>query len=635
MCGIAGICTIHNTPTEDLARQLDRMSLRLVHRGPDEAGEFVEPHIALGSRRLKIIDLMGGRMPISNETGSVQVVYNGEIYNFRRLREELQAKSHRFSTHTDTEVLAHLYEDYAFELVHQLQGMFAFAIWDAKAAMLVLARDRLGIKPLFYRVHNGTIWFASELKSLVMVATETPEVDPEGVADYLALGYIRDPRTIYRGYRKLQPGTVLCFRGGVAETRKYWDFPATEPDWSGSEDEALARLDDQLRQSVGDRLVADVPVGSFLSGGVDSSVVTALAAQQTSGRLKTFTIGFAGNDERKYARRVAQEYGTDHHELVLEPKDCRISEKLLDYFDEPFGDSSAIPTYFVSKLAREHVTVALSGDGGDELFGGYDQYDYDRRWAWLDWVPRPLRMALFEGPTRLLPAGVYGWNRLRALAATREGRFSLHRTEELHRRRGGVAARWIAEAAPRSEEFFAEEFRAARMRGTARLLYVDSITYLPGDILTKVDRMSMAHSLEVRVPLLDHRVVELVASFPTSWKLRGRERKRILKRLAERYVPREILSRPKRGFSLPIRDWLRAELAGRLDALAEPNALAAHYLHRPTLLRLIAEHRQGRRDHCDILWRLLILAAWLCHREGGDLGPFVETGSYASNHRGY
>ncbi len=573
-------------------------------------------------------------MPISNECGSVQVVYNGEIYNYRKLRESLRSEGHTLETMTDTEVLAHLYEDHGAELVHQLSGMFAFAIWDTETETLTLALDRLGIKPLYYRVDDGTLSFASELKALVADASVEPEIDVEALVEYLALGYIRAPRTIYQGYWKLPPASLLQFRRGALRVWPYWQFPNNQEAGAASEEEAVDELERLLRDAVAERLVADVSVGAFLSGGVDSSLVVALAAQETSGRLKTFSVGFEGNNELEYARRVAETYDTEHYELVLDPASCTIAEELLDCFDEPFGDSSAVPTYFVSKLAREHVTVALSGDGGDELFAGYDQYAHDARWAWVDSVPKGIRSLLFGLPTKLLPFGAYGWNLMRALAATREGRFNLYRQQELDPKHGGLLRPDLCERFASRDGLFASEFLdAAALPFAARLLYVDAVTYLPGDILTKVDRMSMAHSLEARVPILDHHLVEYAASLPVEWKLRGGERKWIFKRLARKHLPGAVLDRPKRGFSLPIGDWLQNELADRLDVLEGAESLSARFLHRPAVRRLVAEHRRGRRDHNDVLWRLLMLEGWLRRSEGLDPGKPVEATRTAADRR--
>ncbi len=617
MCGIAGICV--SRPTASIETTLEAMTGRLTHRGPDEEGRYVRPTVALGSRRLKVIDLETGRMPMGNEDGTVQVVYNGEIYNYRAIREELRRQGHTFRTNSDTEVLVHLYEQYGADLVTRLRGMFAFALWDEKAETLLLARDRLGIKPLYYRVQDGTLWFASELKGLVAAAPHHPEIDPEALAEYLALGYIRAPRTIYRGYRKLPPGTLLHWRAGAARLERYWSVPTGGAPEVSSLDEAVDAIEAHVRRAVTERLVADVPLGAFLSGGVDSSLVVALAAQASPGRLKTFSVADGTYNELPYARRVAERYDTEHHELVLRPDSCRIAAQLLDFFDEPFGDSSAIPTYYVSQLARRHVTVALSGDGGDELFAGYEQYRHDARWAWLDAVPLGVRRAVFGSLARRLPPGAYGRNFLRALAATREGRFTLFRAEDLDPALGGLLSPRLADLAPTPDAVFADEFRAAgTLPFPARLQYVDATTYLPDDILAKVDRMSMAHSLEARVPLLDHLLVEFAMRLPGRWTMRHGESKRILKLVAQRHVPREVLYRPKRGFSLPLHTWLRGELADLLEMLLRPDALVHQYVHAPTVRRLVAEHRAARRNHVTVLWRLVMLEYWLRGRRGQD-----------------
>ena len=638
MCGIAGVHPSRPTSPGDLRERVLRMSERLVHRGPDEEGDFVTPSIALASRRLQIIDLTGGRMPIANETGTVQVVYNGEIYNYRALRDDLLARGHVFRTSADTEVLVHLYEDYGTGFLEHLVGMFAFALWDARSETLYLARDRLGIKPLYYQCTGTDLVFASELKAITAVAREQPTIDVRALADYLALGYIRAPRTIYRDYYKLPPGGLLESRAGKVTVTSYWKLPNVAHSPFGSPDEAVEALDAAVRTAVRDRLIADVPLGAFLSGGVDSSLVVAIAAQYTSGALKTFSVGFEGQHELPYARRVAEEYGTDHHELVLTPADCRITDRLVEGFDEPFGDDSAIPTYFVSRLARQHVTVVLSGDGGDELFAGYDRYGFDSRWAWLDTIPHPLRALVFGTIIRLLPAGTHGWNLMRAFGASRQGRYSLHVAEELDPRFGGLlGAAHLAHIGKTEETFRAEFDEAARLPLAARPLYVDAATYLPDDILTKVDRMSMIHSLEVRVPLLDHRIVQLAADIPIGWKARNGQRKLILKRLAERYVPPEVLHRPKQGFSLPISSWMLREMADVLDLLISADGHSQMFLHRPTVRRLVAEHRRGRRDHSDTLWRLAMLEYWFQITFGSDRGlasELAEVPEQAANGNG-
>lgn len=612
MCGIAGIRSEGPIPPERLRETVATMTGKLVHRGPDEQGFFIGSGIALGSRRLKVIDLSTGTMPIANEAEDVWVVYNGEIYNHRMLRNELERRGHKFQTRADTEVIVHLYEDHGIDFVSHLIGMFALALWDGRKKTLYLVRDRLGIKPLHYRVEGATIAFASELKGLLSSADTQPEIDLDALAEFLALGYIRAPRTIFQSYRKLPPGTVLEFKQGQPRTFRFWEFPADSQVFAGSADEAVDALEESLTTAVVDRLVADVPLGFFLSGGVDSSLVVAMAAQHAPGQLKTFSVGFPGNHELAHARTVAERFDTDHHELVLESDSCRIAERMLDFFDEPFGDSSCIPTYFVSQLARRHVTVALSGDGGDELFAGYHQYLHDGRLAGIDRVPGSIRRVVFGGAARALPPGAFGHRRLRALAATREGRFALFSSYDLDPRVGGLLRPGLLSRVPSPMDLFAESFhRAAGLPFPARLLHVDATNYLPDDILTKVDRMSMAHSLEARVPLLDHRLVELATQIPGEWKLRDGETKWILKRLAARHLPPEILRRPKQGFAIPVQHWLRNELSSLISLLLDSDAPSREFLHCPTVERLVSEHQRGRRDHSYVLWRLIMLELWL------------------------
>jgi asparagine synthase (glutamine-hydrolysing) len=595
------------------------MTDRLRHRGPDEEGAFVDATVGLGSRRLRVIDLATGRMPIANETGTIRVVYNGEVYNYRSLREELIGRGHVFQTRTDTEVLVHLYEESGTGVVERLVGMFSF----------VLARDRLGIKPLYYRLAGGILYFGSELKSLLAVSGEHPAMDQDELAEYLALGYIRAPRTIYAGYRKLQPGSILTFQRGALRTWRYWNFPTAVGEEFPDPQAAIEALDEALRVAVVDRLVADVPLGFFLSGGVDSSLIVAIAAEHVSGRIKTFSVGFEGQHELDYARRVAEHFDTDHHELVLEPASCGIIDQLIGFYDEPFGDSSSVPTYYVSQLARQHVTVALSGDGGDELFGGYDQYAHDLRWAWTDRLPRVLRRAIFGIPARILPPGMYGWQLLHDLSGTRENRFARYVTQELDGSRGGLLREELSRGLTEPAQFFRDGIKnVAHLPFPARLLYLDATNYLPDDILTKVDRMSMAHSLETRIPLLDHRLVELAARLPVKWKLRNGDRKWILKQLARRYLPLDVLRRPKQGFSIPIREWLRGEQRELVELVAHPDALSATYLHRDTIERLIGEHHRGRRDHGHVLWRLMVFELWLRRVSGeSEAGLMTDWGA--------
>lgn len=621
MCGIAGIHSFSATSSASAARRLAAMTGVLCHRGPDEEGMHVDDAVALASRRLRVIDLATGHMPITNERGTVHVVYNGEIYNYWALRTELAARGHHFRTTSDTEVLVHLYEDEGIGGVSRLNGMFAFALWDSERQELFLVRDRLGIKPLYYQIDPAQLSFASELKGLLAAADVTPVIDPSSLAEYVALGYVRAPRTIFAGYAKLPPGYILRSHRGTVTQRPYWRFPTTITPPCRTEADAMDALDAVLHAAVRDRLVADVPLGAFLSGGVDSSLVVALAARQTAKPLDTFSVGFRGDDELRYARLVAERYGTRHHELMLDPEDCHIVDRLIDSFDEPFGDDSAVPTYFVSELARQHVTVALSGDGGDELFGGYDRYAFDARWAWIDRIPERVRRIAFGGPGRMLPSGALGKNLLRGLAASRQDRYAMHVARELDPRLGGLLSVECFRNVTVPSNVFGDEFSAAAaLPFPAQLLYVDALTYLPDDILTKVDRMSMAHSLEARVPLLDHRVVEFAAHLPIEWKIHNGQRKRILKRVAERYVPMAVLDRPKRGFSLPIKRWMRREIAGVLSELLFPDAPVSRYLEARALRRVVREHRSGRRDHAETLWRIVVLERWLRRFHDGRVG---------------
>jgi len=613
MCGLAGFCA-HDPLREGEARAcLQAMTRSLIPRGPDEEGFHVGRHAALGSRRLRVIDLEAGPMPLANEDGSVFAVYNGEIYNFRELRAELEDLGHRFRTRTDTEVLVHLYEEEGGDLVHRLEGMFAFAIWDAEARKLLLARDRLGIKPLFYRPTDGGIAFGSELKALTAESSETPDLDVEAIVEYLALGYIRAPLTIFRGYRKLPPGHSLEW--GVDRplmVRRYWRPPTGPEAFEGTVDKAVEELEALLLRSVEARLVADVPLGAFLSGGVDSSLVCALAASVSGTQIETFCLGWEGSPEPRYARMVADHIGSEHHELTVDSGAAEAGLELLRYFDEPFGDSSCIPTYRVSELARSHVTVALSGDGGDELFGGYQQYVNDRRLAWTQGIPRSLRRLAFGLPARLLRPGAPGRRRLHALCLSRQERFVDFVSAELDPRRGGILHPDLYGDEGLPFSLFAERFQEARSLSKGnQLLYADLTSYLPDDILTKVDRMSMAHSLEARVPLLDHRVVEFAFGLPIKWKLQGRDGKWILREVAKRYLPREVLERPKHGFSIPVARWLREDLRPWTDRLTSGDGHAMRFLHRPAVERIVREHMNGVRNHPSLIWRLLVLEHWL------------------------
>lgn len=619
MCGIAGFITQEKLRSnQESTALLEAMCRLIVHRGPDDQGTFVEGRAALGMRRLSIIDLIGGHQPMSGCDHNVTIVFNGEIYNYRELKKELEVLGHRFKTHSDTETVVHAYEEYGNKCVDRLRGMFAFAIWDARDEKLFVARDRVGEKPLYYSMTpRGSLVFGSELKCLL----EHPEVDrkinPEALDAYFTFGYVADPLTIFQGIQKLAPGHHLTLLDGRLTIEQYWDFPYEPIAVRCREEEYIEELRRLLDESVRLQLVADVPLGAFLSGGVDSSTIVGLMAQARSEPVKTFSIGFQEDsyDELKYARLVARHFGTDHHELIVTPNVCHLIDDLILQFDEPFADQSAIPTYLVSKLAREHVKVVLSGDGGDELFAGYTRYATDQRRAGFGHLPRVIRRGLLKPLSRRLPHSARGRNYLYNVALdpmeryidsisiiTNLNKSALYTEGFLNTLRGGTSA------TARYADFSA---RVQTGEGIDRLLYLDSKTYLPGDILTKVDRMSMAVSLEARVPLLDHKLVEFVNRMPSSFKMRGSEAKHIFKRAVHGLVPDEILNRPKQGFGVPISKWINDELRSRIhDTFTEARTRQRGYVRADYVDVLLNEHERGRRDHSAALWTLLMFELW-------------------------
>jgi asparagine synthase (glutamine-hydrolysing) len=620
MCGITGIFNLD--PEADVCREtVERMCGVIRHRGPDDQGVYCQGPIGLGARRLSIIDLSTGHMPIHNEDGKVWVVFNGEIYNFQALRCRLEGQGHRFYTNSDTEVLVHLYEEHDLDFVSHLRGMFAIALWDAKLQKLVLVRDRLGIKPLYYWVQANRVLFGSELKCLLQASGSKPAISLQAVNYYLSLGYVPDTCAIFEEVTKLQPGHLVICQAGRTEIRKYWELPWPQESNTPSEEECCDRIKELLTESVKLRLISDVPLGAFLSGGLDSSTVVALMAGLLDRPVKTFSIGFAEKEssELGYARRVAQHYKTDHHELIVDPRAVQLAEHLAGHFDEPFGDASAIPTYLVSKLARESVTVTLSGDGGDEMFAGYPRYPEARRQQVWDWVPRPFRQRVLLPLSRRMPHSAYGKRYLR--------RASLP---------DGLARYFECSVLPYAikEHLVSDEFQdqigslnctreLCRIISNGRkhtlleqILYLDTTTELPADILTKVDRMSMAHSLEVRVPLLDHVFVEYVARLPTRYKLRGQTRKYCFKKAFGPLLPDEVLHRSKMGFGIPLRDWFAHDLRNFVrDVLFDSRAMQRGYFRTDFLETLVHENSTGRRDHSYLLWSLMALELW--HRQAG------------------
>jgi asparagine synthase (glutamine-hydrolysing) len=619
MCGIAGFAGMQ-IPREEAAERVRAMCDAIVHRGPDSDGYHVAVGVALGMRRLSIIDVSGGRQPISNEDGSVTVVFNGEIYNHRSLRRGLEASGHRFRTHSDTEVLVHLYEDYGPEMVSRLHGMFAFAIWDSRNSVLLIARDRTGMKPLSYLASPEGLVFCSELRSLWALDPGRLKVAPSAVMQYLAFGYVPDPASIFDGVRKLPPGHLLLWsaRKGT-EVRRYWTSPHAEGP-TMDEAEAVDTLRAKLDAAVASHLEAEVPLGAFLSGGLDSSTVVALMSRHASGRVRTFSIGFAEEeyDESAAARAVAAELRADHTELILRPNVEDTFEAIAVMFDEPLADPSAIPNFFVAQLARQSVTVALSGDGGDELFGGYTRY---RQTLAHEAGNGSGLHRLASAVGVMLPHFFPGRNRLIDLGRSRWGRYATTVVEAVRLDEGGVARSDQPGGSIRIEDQFrdrvypqlGDDFAAAMMQ-------MDVETYLPGDILAKVDRTSMAVSLEARVPLLDFDLVDFALQIPGRWRVTADESKRLFRRAINGIVPESVLSRPKRGFEVPLGRWFRGPLRHRIEALRNLSPELRQYVDGGAVRRLVTEHLLRRRDHSSMLWRLIVLDCWLGALRLGHLG---------------
>jgi asparagine synthase (glutamine-hydrolysing) len=615
MCGIAGIVRWNGAPiAED---EIRGMCGAIVHRGPDEEGVYLGDGVALGMRRLSIIDLEGGQQPISNEDRSVWIVFNGEIYNYRELRRDLERNGHTFQTDSDTETIVHLYEEMGPRCVERLRGMFGFAIWDEKKRQLLLARDRMGIKPLYYTERNGELLFSSELKPILQ-QRQVPRAVDWGAANHL-FTFLSTPsnQSIVAGISKLEPARVAVASKASPELRitKYWDVQF-RPNENATEGELVEQLRALLTESVTLHQVSDVPVGAFLSGGLDSSAIVAMMAKPAAGRLQTFSIGFSesGFDELPYARQVAAQFGTDHHELVLKPDVVKIVEDLTWYLDEPFGDTSAIPTYMVSKLASEHVKVVLSGDGGDELFAGYDKYVVEGRERQRDRIPRPLRQVA-GAVGRMMPEGMTGRNFLRHLALDGAERYidasTMFRADQMRTLFHADAYRRMAQHDPRAESL------AMMNHGgddwLAAVQYRDLHTYLPLDILTKVDRMTMAHSLEARPPLLDHKLAEFAATIPARFRLQGTTTKYLFKQAMRGILPDSIIDRQKHGFAVPLANWFRGDLATfARDVLLSDSSRQRGYLNTQYVERLLDLNARGR-DLDLQLWTTLSFELW-CQR---------------------
>ena len=618
MCGIAGV--VSTTRESNISEALVHdMCQQIVYRGPDDEGLYVADGAGLGMRRLSIIDLAGGHQPLFNEDRNAWIVFNGEIYNFPELRPELESRGHNFRTHSDTEVIIHLYEEMGADCVKKLRGMFALAIYDRTKRKLTLARDRLGKKPLHYALHKGNLYFASEIKSILAVAPELAEVNSQALLEYLYYGYVPDPITAFTGIHKLPPGHLLEFQDGKIRVRQYWDLPEYDTHAPKSEEECLEELERRLLEATRIRLISDVPLGAFLSGGTDSSTIVALMARASSAPVKTFSIGFKQDDfnEANHARIVASKFGTDHHEMILEPDVVQTVEHLTSSLEEPFGDSSMLPTYYVSQMARQHVTVALSGDGGDEVFAGYDRYRIHAGRRIFEHIPEWARRFFRDRIFPRLPNRMRGRSFSYNVALPWQERYvdSLAFLPSFERSHTPLLSEDFRQILNRSDDpanvlrrYFAQ---ALAKDPVAQLLYVDTKSYLAADILTKVDRMSMLNSLEVRVPILDHVFVEWATGLPSQWKLRGNRQKYILRKLAERLgVPREVLERPKQGFSLPLAHWMRNELKDMLMILLEPRTLNRGYFVADGVRSLMDKHIHSAGANRGRIWRLLMFELW-------------------------
>ena len=617
MCGIVGLCL---TDGSVMPHQIAAMNGTIVHRGPDGDGEHIDGNVGIGMRRLSIIDLEGGWQPIANETNEIQVVQNGEIYNYQMLRSELEQRGHRFRTNSDTEAIVHSFEEHGgFEFATRLRGMFGIAVWDRRSRELWIARDRLGIKPLYYIRNNRGFAFGSEVKALLASPIVDAEVDPDVISDYLTFGSADVDRSFVKGVRQLLPGCVLRYSAttGDLKMHRYWEFRFPEKRLELDEEQAADALDEKLRETIKVHLAADVPLGAFLSGGVDSSAVVGLVAESGVENLKTFSIGFAEEEfnELPYAREVAQKWDCEHHEEIVSPSAIDIIDKLVYHLDEPFADASAIPTWYVSKLAAEHVKVVLSGDGGDELFAGYDRFITANDRMYLEKIPRMLRKfgaQLHE----YLPNAFPGKYFLPYAALDPAGRYASEHClfpqtfqSQLVRPEYHPASR----GKQHPLDHVSEQFRGYEASDyISRCMQFDTTRYLPMDILVKVDRMTMAHSIESRPPLLDHELIEFAASLPTHMKYRPEVGKKyLLRKVASRVVPKHLMERKKAGFAVPLQAWFSGPLRSMFEDTVMDNGNLSQYLNTNAIRGMLTENNSGRRDHGLRLWALLMFELWL------------------------
>ncbi len=615
MCGIAGICSIEGMRPDD-ERLVNGMLETLAHRGPDEQRVFTDDHVSFGARRLSIIDLDTGSQPLANEDGSIHVTQNGEIYNYVELRDELLSRGHTLRTHGDTETIAILYEEFGDRFVEHLRGMFAIAIWDARRKRLVLARDRLGKKPIYWTIRDGRLAWGSELKALLADPSQPRELDRVALARFLQYQYIPAPGTILHGVHKLEPASVLTWEGGDVEIRRYWS-PSYGPKANRSPGEDREEGLELLREAVRLRLRSDVPVGLFLSGGMDSSTVLALMAEASSQPVRTFTIGFedAEYDERNYARAVATHFGTQHTEEVVALDVIGMLPGLAEHYDEPFGDSSAIPTYRVAQVAAPHVRVVLTGDGGDETFAGYDRYRVALALSRLAVLPKPVRKGLVharDAARRVSGKAVAKGGSNTSLAETiglsADERYLRGVSQSDLRLRSRLMG---GDPIANQDAYLLDALAAGPSDLLDRMLHADTLTYLPEDLLVKMDRATMAHSLEARAPLLDHKLVEFTGRLPAHRKMQAGTTKILLREIAGTLLPPSLLDRPKYGFAAPLEGWFREDLAGVYrDVVLAPDARLRDHLDQEVAAGMLTEHLGGRADLSRRMWLLLAFELW-------------------------
>lgn len=621
MCGIVGF--VKNVGAHPERAILEKMNAAITHRGPDDDGFFIDDIAALGMRRLSIIDLAGGQQPIHNEDRTKWIVFNGEIYNFQEIRDDLEKRGHRFYTKSDTETVIHLYDEYGVDCVQHLRGMFALAIWDTIEKTLFLARDRVGKKPLLYsRQPNGDLIFGSEFQALLSNPSVSRDVDHTAIDSYLSYQCVPAPMTAFKSIRKLEPGHWLRWKSGEIETNRYW-LPDFSKKITIGENEAIEESTRLLREATKMRLISEVPLGAFLSGGVDSSIVVALMAEESEKPVKTFSIGFEEQDfsELKYARRVAEHVGAEYNEFIVRPNALDILPLLVEHYGEPYADSSAIPTYYVAKETRKHVTVALNGDGGDESFAGYERYAAMKLAEKYRKIPGVLRKQILERAIGLLPSDELKRSRIRDLKRFVKAA-ELPKTDRYFRwvtafERDFKAGMYTPTFAAEIENTDARQTLDqwfSRANGSGILdasLLTDQMTYLPNDLLVKVDIATMANSLEARSPFLDHKVIEFAASLPAGMKMRGLQTKSLLKKVAARLVPREVVYRRKMGFGVPIGKWFRGEMKQFLsDVLLSERSLGRGIVRPEVIQKYVTEHINAERDHAFQLWTFLMLELW-------------------------